>query len=278
MPTPMDLSQITTLFGERRSRRRVVGATTAGLAAAGFSLAASGSPRDGTAAVVSDGTPSVSGATPPAARQPDDPSFLFVQSFRSGTLAPADGEAGRYTLTLGEGLGQTIAFSDRPERIVSAVATSDWLGTFPFGDANPPNAALVTQTSDADTDVLVMELRRPRYDPDSRTATYDAQLLRDYERLGVTFQQEPGDGSAVPASFGAASLFIDDCPDFTYCYSGEEETGENYIGPLPGGDEPSCWQWDGLDTGCSPCHTSWDALEAQCDAAYSGCLGNCRIG
>ncbi len=44
--------------------------------------------------------------------------MLFVQSFQSGSIAPVDGAEGRYTVTLEQGLGQTIYFSDRPERIV----------------------------------------------------------------------------------------------------------------------------------------------------------------
>jgi hypothetical protein len=272
----VDVTRISTLFRDRRSRRAVVGASAAAvIAATGVARAQDATPEP---AATPGGTPVTPDGTPAAARQADDPSFLFVQSFGSGTLAPADGEAGRYTLTLAEGLGQTVAFSDRPERTVGAVPTGDWLSSFPFGDADPPNAALVTQTDETDTDVLIMELRQPRYDSDTRTATYDAQLLRDYERLGITFQQEPADGSAVPASFGAASLFIDDCPDFHNCIYVSAPGYDHVlgvIGPLPGGSVSSCWDWD---DGCVPCHGSVADLNGQCNATYPDCDDNCTPG
>src|SRR6188472_4507144 len=45
---------------------------------------------------------------------------LFVQSFDSGSLAPKPGEAGTFVLALQGEHGRTIAFSDRPERVVAS--------------------------------------------------------------------------------------------------------------------------------------------------------------
>ena len=57
----------------------------------------------------------------PEAMNDENTSYLFLQSFQSGSIVAKDGEADTFTLTLEQGLGQTIYFSDRPERIVGAV-------------------------------------------------------------------------------------------------------------------------------------------------------------
>jgi hypothetical protein len=188
--------------GRRLSRRRALAGGGAGLDAG--ALAATGLAG---AARAQDATPPAEGA----AEQKTE--FLFVQSFQSGSLAPKDGEDGTYTLTLAQGLGQTLYFSDRPDRIVGATPTAGFLQTFPFGAANPPNAALVLEAAPGDTDVVVVKLTAPTYDEATKTATYDATLLADYEKLGITFQEAPKGAAEVTPQFGAASLFIDDCPN-----------------------------------------------------------------
>ena len=74
--------------------------------------------------------------------------MLFIQSFQSGSVVPKDGAEGRYTLTLEQGLGHTIYFSDRPDRIVGAPRPPQFLEGLGFPDDNPPNAALVVETAD----------------------------------------------------------------------------------------------------------------------------------
>ena len=71
------------------------------------------------------------------------PTMLFVQTYQSGAIAPKDGEEGRYTLTLDNGSGQTVYFSNRPDRIVGSQSTPDLLEGLGFYPDNPPNAALV---------------------------------------------------------------------------------------------------------------------------------------
>ena len=78
--------------------------------------------------------------------------FLFVQSFRSGSVAPKEGEDGRYTLTLEQGLGQTIYFANRPAREVGTVPTPEFLEGLGFDPDNPPNAALVISDGAGTTD------------------------------------------------------------------------------------------------------------------------------
>jgi predicted ATPase len=103
---------------------------------------------------------------------------------------------------------------NRPD---GATPTPDFLQGMPFGPDNPPNAALVLEAAPGDTDVVVLELTDPAYDEATHTATYAAKVLSDYQKLGIAFQEEPKGASEGHASFGAASLFIDDCPDLTKC-------------------------------------------------------------
>jgi hypothetical protein len=236
----MDASQfdrITRLFAARRSRRQALAGGGAGLAAA--ALAATGR-----RAAAQDAT-SPSGS----AKSETDPKFLFVQSFQSGGFAPKDGGGDSFTLALADGLGQTVYFSDRPDRVVGASPTAKFLKNFSFGAANPPNAALVLETAPGDTDVVVMELTAPAYDEATKTATYAAKVLTDYEKLGVTFQERPKGPAEVHAEFGAASLFIDDCPDGSVdCYDGNN----NYLGNS--GTIGFCYHYLGVC--CFPCGSS----------------------
>jgi hypothetical protein len=50
--------------------------------------------------------------------------MLFIQSFQLGSIAAKAGEEGTYTLTLQEGLGQTIYLADR---IVGTVPTNRFI-------------------------------------------------------------------------------------------------------------------------------------------------------
>jgi hypothetical protein len=263
-PSPFDT--IARLVAARRlSRRAALRQGRAGLAAAGLAAAGlAASTRDGAAA--QDATPA-SGS----AKAPTDPTFLFVQSFESGTFAPVAGSPGSFTLTLARGLGQTVYFSDRPERVFGSAPTAAFLKGMPFGPDNPPNAALVLEAAPSDTDVVVMELTNPVYDEATKTATYDAKVLADYQKLGVTFQEEPKGPAEVHAEFGAASLFIDDCPDLTTCYT----AGLVPAGPLPGGPIGACWR----NFACVPCNgESIHDLEVLCNNTYpQQCVDICVV-
>jgi hypothetical protein len=233
----MDASRfdgIAKIFAARRlSRRRALAGGGAGLATAG--LAAAG--LAGAAA---------QGATPaPAGEAGEKTEFLFVQSFESGTIAPKQGAAGTYALTLAHGLGQTLYFSDRPERIVGAAPTPKFLDGLGFSPADPPNAALVVEAAPGNEDIAVLELLNPRYDEATRTATYDAKVLEDWERsLAMGFAEAPTDLAQLAPSFGAAHLFIDDCLDWNSCYkSSMIGTPLQYVGAIPGGPIGACWSW-----------------------------------
>lgn len=135
--------------------------------------------------------------------------FLFVQSFEQGLLeanvagatasaTPPTGAEPGYTLTLTHGLGQTLFFSDRPERIVGTVGTPQFLDRLGFDPTNAPNAALVAEREDGTEDIIVVELTNPRYDEFSLTATYDVSILQDDERVDMTFVQETLDEVPAP--------------------------------------------------------------------------------
>jgi hypothetical protein len=263
----MDATQFDTiarLFAARRSRRWVLAETGAGLASGAFAAAGLAvHTRDRAAA--QDATPAGG-----SAKAATDPTFLFVQSFESGSFAPKAGSSDSFTLTLDKGLGQTVYFSDRPERIVGASPTAAFLKGMPFGHDNPPNAALVLEAGPDDTDVVVLELTAPTYDEATHTATYTAKVLSDYQKLGITFQEEPKGAAEVHPQFGAASLFIDDCPDADplNCYYVE---GNGYVGNL--GNRGMCWNWG--DFRCEPCGNGLAGTARECNADFPECGGNC---
>jgi hypothetical protein len=132
------LDRIAKLFASARlSRRAALRQTGTGLAAAG--IAAAGPRVAGTAAAPAAGS----------AKAETDPIFLFVQSFQSGSFAPTAGSSDTFTLTLDHGLGQTVYFSDRPERVFGAAPTPAFLTGLGFQPENPPNAALVLEAGPA---------------------------------------------------------------------------------------------------------------------------------
>lgn len=253
-------------FAERRFSRREAllgsGATAAGLAIS-----------RGSAAIAQEATPEAVDRT----------SFLFVQSFRSGTLTPkrsddsADatpipGSGPEYVLTLVQGLGDTLYFSDRPDRIVGTVPTPVFLDGLGFTPVNPPNAALVADLGDGNEDLLIVELFNPVYDEATSSATYDVRILEDDERIDMTFRQQAHSGSHDAATYGVSHLFIDDCADITGCaYLTDIVVLVPVVaGTIPNGPYGQCWDW-----GCSPCHVSQNDLDELCNQTYPICDGHC---
>jgi hypothetical protein len=195
-------------------------------------------------------------------------SFLFTQSFTSGTWAPKAGEDGVYVLTLTGGPDQTIYFSDRPERIVGTVPMQQFLDGLGFTPDNPPNAALVAQTDDGE-DVLVIELLNPVWDEGSATLTYRrARVLEDYREDGLQYSAEQQDDYDMADSSASASLFIDDCPDeWVFCLS---PAGMVACESFNGFSTGFCWHTWHLD--CEPCAD----ITQRCNELYPGtCHGEC---
>jgi hypothetical protein len=201
--------------------------------------------------------------------------FLFVQTFASGRWTPKQGEDGVYLLTLTGHADQTIYFADRPERITGVVPTERFLDVLGFTPADPPNAAVVAQTAEGE-DVLVVELFNPVYQeksaPDgSSTLTYEARVLADYEGSGLESFARQGADASLAATFGEASLFIDDCPDaMINCISNDTYQSVGHIGPVG-----ECYQWSSIC--CQPCgdgsQSHWSDL---CNQQFPDCNGNCE--
>jgi len=221
-------------------------------------------------------------ASPVASEETVFPSYLYLQSFQSGSLAKQDGEDGKYTLTLEHGLGQTVYFSDRPERKVGAASTAEFIKGFSFTPTNPPNAALVIEPAPGDTDIAVIELTNPSYDEATHTATYDVQLLKNYEQaIGLSFAEEPTDLAQLHATFGAAHLFIDDCADGNItCISADDSNpcpNDGLCGSYP--TQGYCYSWS--TPGCYPCvpydhdnpsyAQSAEWWDNKCNADFSEC-------
>jgi hypothetical protein len=260
------------LFADRRISRREaltkggVGIAAAGLAAAGLKGASA-----------QDATPVGEAPNPK-----QTPSMLFLQSFQQGSIAPKDGEAETFTLTLEQGLGQTIYFSDRPDRIVGASPTPYFLNTLGFTAENPPNAALLVDGGEGSTEFAVLELFSPVYDEASHTATYDVQILKEWEQsLDLVFTEQPAELAAITPSFGAAHLFIDgilDCPDHDIiCYTDDSMHPSNsQIGSIPNAEHDGyCIQ--SSSTYCYPCKgpASGGSWQDECNSRFSDCNGEC---
>jgi hypothetical protein len=206
--------------------------------------------------------------------------YLFVQSFQSGSLT-ANPDTGNHTLTLEQGLGQTVYFSDRPGRDVGIVPTPEFLSGLGFPEDNPPNAALVVETGDGETDLAVLELLDPVYDEATHTATYQVRGLEAWEDTPEQgFHDIPADLSSLPGEFGSAHLFIDDCPDDKiecriHAYGWQEQT----VGTFE--NQGFCYNY----LLCIPCepygHTPpsrqsvVDYWSQRCNDTFADCNGGC---
>jgi hypothetical protein len=136
----------------------------------------------------------------------DDLDVLYVQTFAGGEVSDA-GE-GAFTLSLSGGTGQTVYFSNHPERLAGALPTLDFLDARAFDASNPPNAALVAETPEGQT-IAVVELLDPAYDPGTMTVTYRVQAVADELSPPMTSFQELA-GELAPGTLGAVSIFVDD--------------------------------------------------------------------
>jgi hypothetical protein len=262
---PQHFDRVTKLLADRRVSRRK---TAAGL--------------------MSTSPANAQDATPAPSDKEKSGQFLFVQSFQSGRIEPKPSEPGVWTLTLEQGLGQTIYFSNRPERIVGAAPTDRFLAGLGFPEDNPPNAALLFNDPNGNEDITVVTLLNPLYDTSTNTATYDVQWLSEYQRLDMEFQTTPEEPAEAGATFGAAHLFIDDCPDSDIvcvhnACSTPWKTGESQYCDVRGvisnaEHDGYCYSWSAW--ACLPCEprikSSSDALTywtQMCNGRFPLCQG-----
>lgn len=256
---------ISKLLAVRRSRRDALRAGGAGLAVGALAAA---SLRDARA----------QGATPEPVTAID---LLFVQSFRNGTLTPTSEADSTYTLTLTEEQGPTIYFADRPERLWGTMTTERFFTgpVTPFDPADPPNAALMT-AADSGHDVTIVTLTAPQFNPATRTATYQVQLVDGEDGENLASLAAGRRGGEPTTTFNQATLFIDnaqglfDCPDSkaVTCL----DAGQSVVGTI---DVSYCGTGSG--TWCEPCVFKTDpsgALAAQhCNDAFTACKGQCTM-
>ncbi len=275
--------RLTRRLAGRTTRRTALGTTLAGLG-----LGLSGR------AIAQESTPA------PDARHPtegENPVFMFVQTFASGrgevnsnagtpTVegTPAPGDGAPYLLTLEGHTGLTVYFSDRPDRVVGAMPTGNFLNNLGFGAANPPNAALVGEFK-AGQGVVVLQLVEPVYDEAAGTVTYGADVLDAYRGGNLEPVTREQLIERLPAEFGPAALFIDDCPTYTSCAmevwasAGGEPVfvGVESVGSIPNGPYKACFDKDTAT--CAPCDTTMEKLQVMCNTAYPDlCYGDCFPG
>jgi len=124
------------------------------------------------------------------AEQLETEESMFVQTAQG---IDSDGK----TLTLRGITPSTLYFSDRPERVVGHMTTSDFVDLWAIGDnsfeSDPPNAVLAFLESGADVpDDVVVVLKEPELSGTGELS-YAIEVLE----------------GTVPAKTGPVSLFID---------------------------------------------------------------------
>jgi hypothetical protein len=185
-----------------------------------FRLVARGSRRGalwagvaGLAAVVGGAGPDRVAAREEAPSAAPPTSYLFVQSFGAGTLAPATEQGGMDNLTLAGGVGWTVYFADRPERAAGVAPTEEFLAELAAGRGDPPNAALVRGRSGGAVEpaatIWVVTLFAGTYDAAADTLTYQARVVAPTVAEAGRFTVTPAAAPAAPVDLRAGYLFID---------------------------------------------------------------------
>jgi len=194
--------------------------------------------------------------------------YMFVQSAHSGSFVPVEGEENLYTLTL-EGVSpQTIAFSDRPKRVVGQVPMQKFLDGLGFSPKNPPNAAIEILEAEEEEDVMVMELLDPVYDAANQTLQYNVSILEVPNHSYAIFNERHDE--SLPEHFGHAALFIDDCPDCRVtCYTNKGSYCYGWCDSFVIGQ---CWNWKKAT--CKPCDSD-SHYKHKCTRSNVEDCGNC---
>jgi hypothetical protein len=136
-------------------------------------------------------------------------SYLSVLDAGRGTFDASTGK-----LTLRGVAPRAVWFSDRPARATGTSAIPELIGRFFEGnDPAPPNAALVFQGHPAESDVSIVELSDPKYDPRKRQLAFTANILED-PTTGLRTDSALADfvrkhDGKITKSFGPTTVFID---------------------------------------------------------------------
>ena len=135
------------------------------------------------------------------------PKFFAIQHAQSGSISEINETA--YSLELNDVYDNTILFSDRPDRIVTSVGTTDFLCKWSTGEdsfaVDAPNAVLVVDEIEGKQDVVIVELFNPIYDVNEKTLKYE-----------IT----PDNATSIdlPSEFIQITLFIDCLHNLPSCF------------------------------------------------------------
>ncbi|MGD1837810.1 MAG: hypothetical protein ACPKPY_07105 [Nitrososphaeraceae archaeon] len=108
--------------------------------------------------------------------------ILSIQQANSGSISEINSTA--YLLQLNDISDKTVSFADRPDRIVEARNTFDFIGNWStligaytsYAEV-PPNAALIFDDEQMVQETFVIELYNPIYDMDKNTLKYDFTIV-----------------------------------------------------------------------------------------------------
>ena len=124
--------------------------------------------------------------------------FLAIQHAESGSFSQSN--ATTFFLQLNNVSDNTILFSDRPERIVTFLPTSSYIGNWTIGQNNfasdPPNTAIAFENQTGSLHTVILELFDPVYDSANNILKYDV-TTDDTTSL------------EIPSEFGQSTLIID---------------------------------------------------------------------
>ena len=133
------------------------------------------------------------------------PKFLFIQNAQSGNISEVNDTTS--TLELNDVSDKTMMFSDRPDRIVGATNTTDFIGNWSTGPdsfaIDPPNAVIVLD-DEVQRHLAVIELFNPEYDPEANTLKYDITAVNATAPI------------SLPGKFGQSTLVIDSRYDYVH--------------------------------------------------------------
>ena len=125
------------------------------------------------------------------------PKFFAIQHANSGSLSAINETS--YLLELNDVSDKTILFSDRPDRIVKSISTSNFIGNWSTGDdsfaIDAPNSVLVVDEQGGQN-VTIVELFNPVYDSDKKALKYD---VIPYNATSIE----------LPNEFGQTMMVID---------------------------------------------------------------------
>jgi len=131
---------------------------------------------------------------------------LFANMELNNTILTGD-KSKSYQLVLNNVSDNTILFSDRPDRIVKSISTSEfienWSTDVDSFAVDAPNAVLVVDEIEGQQDTTIVELFNPIYDIDKNSVKY--QVTQD----NVTSIE-------LLKEFGQSTLVIDDSDNGVY--------------------------------------------------------------